>query len=217
MKCLFVKLFGRVTLPNRMNFWKGSKRQLTPIPHLSLWFPSREIMCMHFILSGPCTSLHIFDHIHYKKFATWFSENEGGVKGRLEFFWKFVRFGSAILPLKGHHHPHSLHHYSWIILLCFNTKVAKNGLLGGMEGWSGYSIFLPRAIRAQEPNMGVARICSHVYTITKILCTNNNMNEINCQNILKMKSNFHWCNSLMRRLFFYTRYPISFIWIPNIA
>ena len=124
---------------------------------------------MHFILSDPGSSLHIFDHTHYKKksqhnFRKW---GGGRVEGHLEFFWKFVGFGSAILPLKGHRHPHILHHYSCIIFLYFKTKVAKNGLLGGMEGWSGYSIFLPRAIRAQEPNMGVARICSHMYTITK--------------------------------------------------
>ena len=37
-----------------------------------------EIICMHFILSCPRTSLHILYHIHYKKIATWFSENEGG-------------------------------------------------------------------------------------------------------------------------------------------
>ena len=55
---------GRVALPNRMNFRKGSKRQLTPTPHPSEWSPSLEIMCMHFILSGPRTSLHIFNHIH---------------------------------------------------------------------------------------------------------------------------------------------------------
>ena len=29
-----------------------------------------EGMCMHFILSGPHTSLHICNHIHYKKIAT---------------------------------------------------------------------------------------------------------------------------------------------------
>ena len=33
------------------------------------------------------------------KSAIWFSENEGGVKGRLELFRKFIRFGDAICPL----------------------------------------------------------------------------------------------------------------------
>ena len=37
-----------------------------------------EDMCMHFILSGLHTSLHICNHIHHKKFATWFSKNEWG-------------------------------------------------------------------------------------------------------------------------------------------
>ena len=32
-----------------------------PHPHPSEWSLSLEIMCMHFILSGPRTSLHIFD------------------------------------------------------------------------------------------------------------------------------------------------------------
>ena len=33
------------------------------------------------------------DIIHYKKIAIWFSKNEGGgVKGRLEFFQKIIRF-----------------------------------------------------------------------------------------------------------------------------
>ena len=36
-------------------------------PHISEWSPSLGIMCMHFILSGPRTSLHIFDHIHYRQ------------------------------------------------------------------------------------------------------------------------------------------------------
>ena len=41
---------------------------LRPIskPRPSEWSLSLEIMCMHFILSGPLTSFHIFDHIHYK-------------------------------------------------------------------------------------------------------------------------------------------------------
>ena len=36
----------------------------------SEWSLSLEIMCTHFILSGPCTTMNIFDCIHYKKFAT---------------------------------------------------------------------------------------------------------------------------------------------------
>ena len=30
-----------------------------------------------------------------EKFAIWFSENEGGVKGRLEFSRKFIQFGTV--------------------------------------------------------------------------------------------------------------------------
>ena len=59
---------GRVRVPKWMNFWKGSKRLLTPTPRPSEWSLSLEIM--HFLLSGPRTSFHIFDQIHYKKIAT---------------------------------------------------------------------------------------------------------------------------------------------------
>ena len=41
---------------------------------------------MHFILSGPHTSLHICNHIHCKEFATKFSKNEGGSKAVWIFF-----------------------------------------------------------------------------------------------------------------------------------
>ena len=71
-------------------------QQLYCIPivlHLSL-----EIMRMHFTLSGPLTSLHIRNHIHYTKFAIEFSKNEGGVKGHLEFSLEFIRFDSRTLP-----------------------------------------------------------------------------------------------------------------------
>ena len=37
--------------------------------------------------------------ISIKKIATWFSKNEWGGKGLLDFFQKFIRFGSGILPL----------------------------------------------------------------------------------------------------------------------
>ena len=36
-----------------------------------------------------------------EKNAIWFSKNEGGgVKGRMEFFQKFIRFGEATRPLQ---------------------------------------------------------------------------------------------------------------------
>ena len=47
-----------------------SERSQTAVdPHPSEWSLSLEIIYMHFILSGPRTSLHIFDHIHCKTFA----------------------------------------------------------------------------------------------------------------------------------------------------
>ena len=57
-------------------------------------------------ISNP--KIYVADFCHYKgyfghefrnKSATWFSENEGGVKGRLELFRKFIRFGMGMLPL----------------------------------------------------------------------------------------------------------------------
>ena len=60
---------GWARVLKRINFWKGSKRHLTPTTHPSEWSLSLKIMCMHFILSGPRTSFHIFVHIHYKKSA----------------------------------------------------------------------------------------------------------------------------------------------------
>ena len=41
-----------------------------PHPHLTEWSPSLAIKCMHFILSCPRTFFNLFDHIHYKVFAT---------------------------------------------------------------------------------------------------------------------------------------------------
>ena len=43
------------------------------------------------------------EHTHFcrnfvAKSATWFSKKEGGVKGRLELFRKYINFGDAILP-----------------------------------------------------------------------------------------------------------------------
>ena len=45
--------------------------------HLSL-----EIMCMHFVLSGPNTSLHISNHINHKNLQYNFPKMRGGVEGR---------------------------------------------------------------------------------------------------------------------------------------
>ena len=78
-----------------MNFRKGSKR-----PNPSEWSLSLEIMCWHFILSCHHTFSHICNHICHKKCNITFQKWGGGVKGRLEFFQKFIRFGSGILPFK---------------------------------------------------------------------------------------------------------------------
>ena len=58
---------GRVTLPNRM------KRFLTavdphPLPLRMVPISGNHVPCLHFILSGPCTTLHIFDRY---KVPTW--------------------------------------------------------------------------------------------------------------------------------------------------
>ena len=44
------------------------------------------------------------EHTHFcrnfvAKSAIWFSKDEGGVKGRLELFRSFIRFGDAVCPL----------------------------------------------------------------------------------------------------------------------
>ena len=49
---------------------------------------------MHFILSGPHTSLHICNHIHYKKIATYFSKNEGGGSKAV---WNFSKNSSDLV------------------------------------------------------------------------------------------------------------------------
>ena len=61
----------------------------------SEWSLSLEIMCMHFILSGPHTSLHICNHIHYKKIEKQFSENEGGGQ---RLFGIFPKINSIWFP-----------------------------------------------------------------------------------------------------------------------
>ena len=50
------------------------------------------------------------EHMHFcrnfvAKYAIWFSENEGGIKGRLEVFPKFIRFSNLPRPLE----------YSWCL------------------------------------------------------------------------------------------------------
>ena len=74
---------GRVTLPNWMNFRKGSKGHMTPNPHPSEWSLFLEIVCMHSILSGHHTSSHICNHIYHKKMQHNFPKMMGG--GRRPF------------------------------------------------------------------------------------------------------------------------------------
>ena len=113
-----------------MNFQKGSKRQLTPTPCPSEWSLSLEIMCMHIILSGPHTSLIICNHIHYKKncniiFRKWGGGGGRGVEGCLNFFRKFIRFGSATLP---HSTSHCLVTSFHISNQSFKTKFCLDSL-----------------------------------------------------------------------------------------
>jgi len=81
-------------------FWTA----FDPNPRPSEWSLSLEIMCMYFILSGPHTHLHKCKHIwcrqfwkrcvHYKNFNIILWRWGGGVKGHLDYFWKFLRFGA---------------------------------------------------------------------------------------------------------------------------
>ena len=54
-------------------------------------------MCMHFIQSSHHISSNICNHICHKKLQYNF-QKWGGVKGRLEFFKKIIRFGTATRP-----------------------------------------------------------------------------------------------------------------------
>ena len=75
-----------------MNFPKGSKRLLTTTPRPSggpyLW---KSCACISYYLAliPPC----IYATISITK------NLRGGVKGRLKFFVKFIRFGNKTLPL----------------------------------------------------------------------------------------------------------------------
>ena len=43
-----------------------------------------------------------------------FPKMRGGVKGRLELFRKFIRFGGAICPLQRSYHKHHGCHANWL-------------------------------------------------------------------------------------------------------
>ena len=73
-----------------------------------------EGMCMHFILSGPHASLHICNHIHYKKKL---QHNFPKMRGK-----KFISFGSGTLPLPVAYEPNSP-------MLWQNVKNAVKGVL----------------------------------------------------------------------------------------
>ena len=83
--------------PKRMNFRKSSKEGRGG---------GSFSLQIKFKLHILYLSTVLFEHEgEEKKIATWFSKNEGGgyqtVKGCLELFRKFVRFGVAIRPLFG--------------------------------------------------------------------------------------------------------------------
>ena len=68
-----------------MNFRKRFQTAVYPPPLRMVLIFGNHVqftLCMHFILSGPRTFLHIFGHIHYKKIATLFSQNEVASKER---------------------------------------------------------------------------------------------------------------------------------------
>ena len=77
-----------MTVPERMNFSTSSK---------GCWgsFSNQKIILQIFDLYTG------FKEGFSEKNAIWFSKNEGGgVKGRMEFFQKFIRFGEATRPLQ---------------------------------------------------------------------------------------------------------------------
>ena len=76
------------THQNGCFFWK--------VPNC-LWPPAPPSFSENYIADF-CHYKRFFGHEFRKKNAIWFSENGGGVKGRLEFFQKFIRFGRAIRP-----------------------------------------------------------------------------------------------------------------------
>ena len=73
--------WARMAVPNRMNFWKSSKGRGV------IFYPK-----IHIADFGP---LGLFSGVCNIIFRKW----GGGVKGRLEFLRKFLRFGSGIHPL----------------------------------------------------------------------------------------------------------------------
>ena len=100
------------TLPNRMNFRKGSKRQLTPTPTPQngpyFW---KSCACFSYyraiiyliaymqpymvppICEGSVSIMKQLQHNFPKKKGRWW------VKGRLDIFRKFIRFGTLTRPL----------------------------------------------------------------------------------------------------------------------
>ena len=100
----FIRLFkirstALVTPPNRMNFRKGSKLQLTPTPT-----PQNGpylIMCMLFhTIWSPCLLAYMMQpYLSAKICNIFFWKWAGGVEGRLEFFRKFIQLGSGTLPI----------------------------------------------------------------------------------------------------------------------
>ena len=112
-------------------YWEKSKQDTFWRRHF--WIP---------ILSGPHTSWHMCNYIHYKKFATYFSKNEGGVKGRLEFCQNFIRFVSGILPLIYNKVCHQKYHFRIIDIIYAdkaNTPFTKSiwHKKGSSTWWAG--------------------------------------------------------------------------------
>ena len=95
MKCLFVKLFLGTGYSTKSDEF-SERFQLNTTSHPSEFSPPLKIMWVHFILSGPCTSLHIFDHVHYKKncniiFRKW--------RGGSDSIWNFSENSSDLAQL----------------------------------------------------------------------------------------------------------------------
>ena len=130
-----------------MNFRRGSKQPLTPTPRPSEWSLSLEIMCMYFILSGPHTSLRIFDHIHYNNCNIIFRKWGGGSKTVWNLS-KIIRFGTAILPS------------SLAMLLEFGLNHFR-----GIQYKLGKHYFWKKATQPWELNLGLPPIQGEFSTI----------------------------------------------------
>ena len=182
MKCLVLKLFSGTGHTTKLD--EFSERFQTAVdPHPSPPSEWSLSLCTHFILSGPRTSLHIFDHIHYRKDL---QHNFPKMRGALGIFPKISPIWQRHPSLKGtpsssQSSSLSLHHFSMLL-----DKSGKK-----WASWRDGRVKRVLDIPAQGHQGSRAQygccqnMLPRVYNNKKrALHTNNNMNEIICQNIL---------------------------------